>query len=44
MESYFKDLDTALWSGKTVILDIDGTITTDGSQEIDPLVSKKITE
>ena len=41
---YFKELDFTKWSGKTIILDIDGTITTDGSSDFDPLVLKKIQE
>jgi len=41
---YFKDLDTTTWSGKTIILDIDGTITTDGGSMVDPLVLDKIKE
>ncbi len=44
MEIYFKELNTAGWSGKTIIVDIDGTVTTDGSVDIDPLVFKKIQE
>ena len=42
MEKYFQELDTLGWFGKTVILDIDGTIAADGSSEFDPLVLKKI--
>ncbi|MDR3519957.1 MAG: hypothetical protein P4L63_03690 [Candidatus Pacebacteria bacterium] len=43
-EIYFKDLDFAKWSGKTIILDVDGTITTDGSVDVDPLVFQKVQE
>lgn len=42
MEKYFKELDVAAWSGKTIIVDIDGTITIDGGLDFDPLVLKKI--
>lgn len=44
MEKYFKELNVAEWFGKTIILDIDGTIATDGSSDFDPLVLKKIQE
>ena len=42
MEVYFKELNITGWSGKTIIVDIDGTITTDGSSDIDPLVLEKV--
>jgi predicted HAD superfamily phosphohydrolase YqeG len=44
IERYFKELNITGWSGKTIILDIDGTITIDGSSNVDPLVIKKIQE
>ncbi|MDE2399974.1 MAG: hypothetical protein KGL67_03130 [Patescibacteria group bacterium] len=44
MEKYFKELDVSAWSRKTIILDIDGTITADGGSDLDPLVAKKIEE
>ena len=44
MEKYFKDLDVFAWSGKTIIVDIDGTITTDSVLDFDPLVFSKIQE
>jgi predicted HAD superfamily phosphohydrolase YqeG len=44
MEVYFKELNITGWSGKTIIVDIDGTITTDGSLDVDSLVIKKIQE
>jgi predicted HAD superfamily phosphohydrolase YqeG len=44
MEKYFKELNTTEWSGRTIILDIDGTITIDGGSDIDPLVLIKIHE
>ena len=44
MKNYFKDLDFSGWSGKTIILDIDGTITTDGSSEIESAVLNKVQE
>ena len=42
MEVYFKELNITGWSGKTIIVDIDGTITTDGSLDVGSLVIKKI--
>ena len=44
MKTYFKELNTSGWSGKTIILDIDGTLTTDGNLDFDPLVLKKVEE
>ena len=44
MEKYFKELNVANWSGRTIIVDIDGTIATDGSSDFDPLVLEKIQE
>ena len=44
MENYFKELNISALSGKTIILDIDGTITMDRSSDIDPLVLIKIKE
>ena len=44
MEIFFKELNITGWSEKTIIVDIDGTITTDGSSDFDPLVLKKIQE
>jgi predicted HAD superfamily phosphohydrolase YqeG len=44
MEKYFKELDITGWVGKTVILDIDGTITTDGNSCFDYLILEKIKE
>jgi predicted HAD superfamily phosphohydrolase YqeG len=42
MEIYFKELNITGWSGKTIVVDIDGTITTDGGSDVDLLVIKKI--
>ena len=42
METYFKELNITEWSGKTIIVDIDGTLTTDGASDLNPLVLKKI--
>lgn len=44
MKKYFKELNVTGWSLKTIIVDIDGTITTDGGSDFDPLVLKKIEE
>lgn len=44
MERYFKELNVTGWSLKTIIVDIDGTITIDGGSDFDPLVLKKIEE
>ncbi len=42
MEKYFQDIDTNNWSARTIILDIDGTITPDGGTFVDSSVAKKI--
>jgi predicted HAD superfamily phosphohydrolase YqeG len=44
MKKYFKELNVTGWSLKTIIVDIDGTITIDGGSDFDPLVLKKIEE
>jgi predicted HAD superfamily phosphohydrolase YqeG len=44
MEKYFKELDVMTWSEKTIIVDIDGTITIDGGSNFDPSVLKKVQE
>lgn len=42
MDTHFKELDIGDLSGKTIILDIDGTVTTDGSSDFNSAVLEKI--
>lgn len=43
-KKFFSELETKNWDNKTIIVDVDGTLTMDGSSQIDEVVKVKIKE